>query len=210
MDFQRWRRQVPDWEYLRARMWVAAAPTIAGLKPATLFHGTGFQLDLRALWETGFQPFQDEMNHLSHLQTVYHNGPEGGQWLFIYCQEQLEEHLIQPEIESFLSGLELGELPVAAVLQRFCAQRSSLPHEIGIYLGYPLADVVGFVKNKGRNYQLNGYWKVYANVDAVRKQFLLFEDAQRTMVEFFIGKWQQSFGGPATNERIKAENYRQS
>lgn len=199
MDFLRWRYQVPEREFLQARMWVAAAPTIAGLKPATLFHSIGSHPDLRVLWETAFQLFHERTAHLSHLQMVCQNGPEGGQSLFIYHRERLKDHLTQPEIRSFLFRLGLAESPVAAVLQRLGARKmASFPHEIGIYLGYPLADVVEFVRNKGRNYRLNGYWKVYTNVDAARKRFLLFEDAQRTMVEFFIRRWRQSFGGLAT------------
>ena len=35
------------------------------------------------------------------------------------------------------------------------------PHEIGVFLDYPLADVEGFIRNAGRDYLLSGYWKVY-------------------------------------------------
>lgn len=28
------------------------------------------------------------------------------------------------------------------------------PHEIGLFLGYPVDDVTGFIQNKGRNYLL--------------------------------------------------------
>ena len=37
------------------------------------------------------------------------------------------------------------------------------PHEIGIFLGYPLADVAGFIRNKGRNCKCIGTWKVYGD-----------------------------------------------
>lgn len=37
------------------------------------------------------------------------------------------------------------------------------PHEIGIFLGYPIEDVIGFIQNKGKNYKLCGYWKVYGD-----------------------------------------------
>lgn len=37
------------------------------------------------------------------------------------------------------------------------------PHEIGIFLGYPLEDVVQFEKQNGKGFCYSGYWKVYKN-----------------------------------------------
>ena len=34
---------------------------------------------------------------------------------------------------------------------RLCLEQD-YPHEIGLFLGYPLADVVGFIENRGWNY----------------------------------------------------------
>jgi hypothetical protein len=49
------------------------------------------------------------------------------------------------------------------------------PHEIGLFLGYPIDDVLGFVKHKGRNYKLCGYWKVYGNVEKAKNNFHCYE-----------------------------------
>ena len=38
------------------------------------------------------------------------------------------------------------------------------PHEIGVFLGYPLDDVKGFIKNEGKKYLMIGYWKVYSDL----------------------------------------------
>ena len=45
------------------------------------------------------------------------------------------------------------------------------PHEIGVFLGYPLEDVVGFIRNRGRNYTCCGYWKAYGDPEAAQKRF---------------------------------------
>lgn len=37
------------------------------------------------------------------------------------------------------------------------------PHEVGLFLGYPLCDVKGFIDNNGKNYEYCGCWKVYDN-----------------------------------------------
>lgn len=48
---------------------------------------------------------------------------------------------------------------------------SGFPHEIGVFLDYPIEDVKGFIRHKGQNFKLCGYWKVYENVDRSRKLF---------------------------------------
>ena len=47
------------------------------------------------------------------------------------------------------------------------------PHEIGIFLGYPLEDVVGYEKYSGTKTKFSGAWAVYGNVaEAVKKMEL--------------------------------------
>jgi hypothetical protein len=69
----------------------------------------------------------------------------------------------------------------------YYCKRAEFPHEIGIILGYPLADVEGFIKNKGKNYLLCGMWKVYQDVERAQRLFTLYrqmkEDARRLLQE---------------------------
>ena len=34
---------------------------------------------------------------------------------------------------------------------------------MGLFLGYPLDDVTGFIEQKGKNYKCCGIWKVYGD-----------------------------------------------
>lgn len=45
------------------------------------------------------------------------------------------------------------------------------PHEIGIFLGYPIEDVLGFKRNFGQNYKFSGYWKVYGDENYAKQLF---------------------------------------
>lgn len=45
------------------------------------------------------------------------------------------------------------------------------PHEVGLFLGYPPADVDGFIRHGGQNFIYSGYWKVYKDEIAARKLF---------------------------------------
>jgi hypothetical protein len=61
------------------------------------------------------------------------------------------------------------------------------PHEIGVFLGYPLQDVKGFIENNGRNSKYTGLWKVYGDKAAsirmfekYRKCFSVYSDLWRS------------------------------
>ena len=53
---------------------------------------------------------------------------------------------------------------------------------MGVFLGYPLCDVVGFIQNGGDGFVLSGYWKVYKNATEVQKLFEKFDIVKDDMV----------------------------
>ncbi len=61
--------------------------------------------------------------------------------------------------------------------QRACS--SEFPHEIGFFLGYPAADVIGFIENRGKNSIACGPWKVYANKDEALRTFERYRGCTR-------------------------------
>ena len=54
-------------------------------------------------------------------------------------------------------------------------QCGNFPHEIGVFLGYPLADVQGFILNHGKNCLLCGCWKVYSDPESARRTFANYD-----------------------------------
>lgn len=64
---------------------------------------------------------------------------------------------------------------LSQLYQRLENNKKNFPHEIGIFLGYPFVDTIGFIKHKGENEKYCGYWKVYANVEQAKKSFLSFD-----------------------------------
>ena len=61
------------------------------------------------------------------------------------------------------------------LLQKRIAEKPEFPHEIGIFLGYPLEDVDGFITHQGENCKLCGCWKGYGNVEQARRTFANYE-----------------------------------
>lgn len=57
--------------------------------------------------------------------------------------------------------------------------QDDFPHEIGLFLGYPIEDVLGFITHQGRHYLSKGYWKVYAHPDEKRALFKRFDRSKK-------------------------------
>ena len=55
------------------------------------------------------------------------------------------------------------------------ATGEAFPHEIGVFLDYPLGDVIGFIENGGRNYKCSGCWKVYCDECESQKLFAMYQ-----------------------------------
>ena len=56
---------------------------------------------------------------------------------------------------------------------------SDFPHEIGVFLGYPTEDVMGFIENKGENFKFCGCWKVYGCEQTARRTFSNYDKCRK-------------------------------
>ena len=65
---------------------------------------------------------------------------------------------------------------IVTLSRRIHARKSSdeFPHEIGIFLGYPLEDVEGFINHKEEGCKTVGTWKVYGDVEQAEASFRRF------------------------------------
>ena len=93
---------------------------------------------------------------------------------YLYRELALRETLSAPEVQALLLRCGYRVFTVEAALRtlrRRLETSPGFPHEIGIFLGYPLADVIGFIQNGGRNCLCSGCWKAYANEREARRTF---------------------------------------
>ena len=59
---------------------------------------------------------------------------------------------------------------LARLIKRL-GEGDEFPHEIGLFLGYPVDDVKGFIENKACGAKCVGYWKVYSDEEKAQKLF---------------------------------------
>ena len=139
------------------------APALAGIKPSNLVSFCSKKhsdLDARiAAWNTQLNPkavsilkkyASAEKGCLSSFTAEKYGSPACGERC---CRRTWKSGI------SCREGLEA----VIGHLKTRLSANGGFPHEVGLFLGYPLEDVHGFVRSGGRNYKLNGYWKVYSD-----------------------------------------------
>ena len=92
--------------------------------------------------------------------------------IYVCRKQKLQADLLQPGVALFLRqyGYQTTDADTALhILTDRLENCADFPHEIGIFLGYPLADVMGFIRNAGQNAKCTGCWKVYCNeCEAIR------------------------------------------
>lgn len=109
--------------------------------------------------------------------------------LLLYWKEGLQEYLSDGRMACLLKKMGYHNLSLDAMLPLFQIRyahymndRMLFPHEMGLFLGYPVEDVEGYIRYRGKYYLYNGYWKVYANLSAKKELFKAYEVARSDMV----------------------------
>ena len=121
---------------------------------------------------------------------------EGRCLVLFYREKELSEYVNRVGIRSFIREFGYIEMGLDEMLERlscrtalFSREEIGYPHEIGIFFGYPVEDVQGFIRNAGREYLFLGYWKVYSNPMAAKMIFKEYDQAKVCAVnEFLTGK----------------------
>ena len=143
------------------------APTLAGVKPANLFRFSGEGVREAAEdWGRRLEPLGICVRVLKECC--------GACMIYVYRVRWVARLLAAPANCRFLK--EMGYAPadtdgmLAQLSDRLCLERD-YPHEIGVFLGYPLRDVIGFIENRGWNYTCCGLWKSYSDPEKAQRCF---------------------------------------
>lgn len=116
--------------------------------------------------------------------------------LYLYREKRLRQYLEQEEIQEFLSEYGYDQVDIAKMLnllskriQLYNDQEAVFPHEIGVFLEYPLGDVKGFLANEGKNFIYSGYWKVYQDLQGAVRRFIQYDmERELTIQALMQGK----------------------
>ena len=171
-------------------------PTLAAIKPANLFT---FRLSSEQR-----DPEEMAFTYASHIIDALHScqaklSPHGvrleilaprkrGALIYAYRPTLLKHELIQKNVSEFLSREGYNTASLTECLDHLkeriaetdaaknTSEECGFPHEIGLFLGYPFDDVMGFIENKGENFLCSGCWKVYTKQRDARECFCTYRN----------------------------------
>ncbi|MEE3486759.1 MAG: DUF3793 family protein [Bulleidia sp.] len=114
--------------------------------------------------------------------------------VYLFRRSSLLAILKDPEVQEFLEPYGYCRNAchpfcwLAVLKQRLeASDGADFPHEVGIFLGYPLEDVKGFVQHQGRDCKAVGDWKVYGNVELAEQAFCRNRKCTRLYQHLYAG-----------------------
>ncbi|HAU87984.1 MAG TPA: hypothetical protein DCW90_21655 [Lachnospiraceae bacterium] len=174
--------------YLQYILANCAAPVLAKKKPAglmTVWKHHLHNFDMNEYIQTGALSYRNDSSMEILLETKL--------YYLLFCYQ--EERLVY-ELENIKNSDMLSEYTSLTKIQdkidllkekmhTYWAIGSDFPHEVGLFLGYPVWDVKGFIEHKGQQYKLCGYWKVYDDVPGALCKFEEYDWIKKCALERF-------------------------
>lgn len=109
--------------------------------------------------------------------------------IYVCRKKRLRDNLSRPGVAQFLALYGYDRLDADEAIERLkrrFTSGSDFPHEIGIFLDYPLGDVIGFIENNGHNYKCSGCWKVYCNECETQKLFAEYQKCRDVYTRLYL------------------------
>ena len=160
------------------------SPTLAGLKSANIVNYTFTDMD--TLYDQLAQC--RKMLNPKGVSIRLIKTTDTKALIYVYRRDRVQNDLRKDNVLNFLSdhGYETDQVDhcIERLISRMSVQ-TDFPHEIGLFLSYPLDDVKGFIENKGQNCRCVGCWKVYCNECEARKTFARFDKCKNVYCDLF-------------------------
>ena len=97
------------------------------------------------------------------------------------------ELLIRMGYDSYAVGNHELKMLIDTFAHRYSSYRKGqckFPDEMGVFLGYPIEDVMGYIDNDGKNSLYTSYWKVYSNPEEKFILFNSYEKAKENIIRY--------------------------
>lgn len=159
-----------------------ASPTLAGLKTGSLF---SVSYESRASVNREIRELNAVLAEKG-LRAVPVHYSEKFVLIYLYRPDYLKRDIENTEAGSILSSMGYPCKSVnrcVAALERQFRKAAFFPHEIGLFLGYPPEDVLGFMRDPHKGYKCTGYWKVYGDEEDAKKTFLRYRKCSKVYAD---------------------------
>lgn len=181
--------------------WLAVelAPTIYGEKPATLLNLMNTtKFPMKTLWLTYGQGLLADSN----VKWLLLKEEEDSMKILFYHVELLSQSIMDANNRRFLETFGYhGGMDLQQLLEYFKGRFQTIcPHEMGILLGIPLKDVLGFMGISGECHTCQGMWKIYGDPVSSLCMMKRMEDVKSQVADWMMEGQAvgEILGGPCT------------
>ena len=156
-----------------------ASPVLRKVKPAVLIT---VKSECAEMWKNRKRAMCKASDlHLSELRS----GKDSSLFL-IYDRNGLDKAIKNKRSLGFLK--EFGYKTDGSVDEfiehlSYRLSHSDFPHEVGVFLGYPLGDVKAYIENEGKNCACCRYWKAYEDVEKAQETWARIDKAQSDAID---------------------------
>jgi len=162
------------------------SPTLAGIKTGSLFN---------CPFESK-ETLNREINQLNRslakkglrVLPLRYSGKKA--LIYIYRPARLRDDLLCDDVAPLLRDrgyqLEAPDRCVIHLIDRL-RDEGGFPHEIGLFLGYPPEDVLGFIENGAEHAKCVGAWKVYGDEKKAKALFRTYDNCTRDYISRLTG-----------------------
>lgn len=155
----------------------------AGVKPSiTLNLISKYNRNILYLWDIYGEKYLSELKlDYTKLRTT-----DKSLVILIYDKELLEKYITKRKNIQFLNSIGYRKnVSLEGLLNTLSARYNiyKCPHELGIFLGYPLEDVKDFINCTNKKCLVCGYWRVYNRYNHAKAIFDLYDKVKEFTVE---------------------------
>ena len=109
--------------------------------------------------------------------------------ILIYNEKQLLNYIFRKENKKFLMQLgysDKNDINNYLYMLKNRYKEFNCPHELGIFLGFPLNDVKDFMNCKDKKCLSCGYWLVYNNLKEAKETFSRYDKVKEHTVNYIL------------------------
>ena len=158
--------------------------TLAGLKTGTIFNISDMPV---SILEFQIAVLNSKLNPLGiFIERV--RSKKNNSLIYVYRRSQLLKDLDRTGVREILRPIGYPECGLTKdiildgqiqYLMKRLSDYDCFPHEIGLFLGFPVEDVEEFIRHDGHDCVACGFWKVYCNKKEALSTFRRFRICAR-------------------------------
>lgn len=179
-------KDMNDVEYFDKYMLFLLAPVVSGLKPSSTI-----TLKKNSKEYNIWNDYKDIFLNKTKLKHTLLREDNKAIILLIYSEKKLDGYISKKEVKKFLCKLDYNfEGDLENILRNLVERYNKFhcPHELGLFLGIPLQDVIDFMECTTKKCLLCGYWKVFNDFDGALQIFNDYNKSKEIVLDYVISE----------------------